>query len=190
MSFTHKTYQLSSIAIIFIVAMFFSCTNDAKEVRDFLAEKNLPIGVAKNAVHFYKDSGFVTSKLETSLMYDFSNRKDHPYNEFPQGVLITSYENKGKDSVTVLGDYAISYKKTFLSEIKGSVIVTNHTSKSILKTDQLFWDQKSNYFFTEKQFVLITETDTVNGIGFESKEDLTKVITKKTFGNITTKEDQ
>lgn len=189
MSFTHHI-KFQNIVMILFVTMFFSCTNDTKEVRDFLAEKNLPIGVAKNAVHFYKDSGYVTSKLETKLMYDFSNRKIHPYNEFPEGVVITSYENKGTDSVTVEGDYALSYKTTFLSEIKGNVVVTNHTSKSILKTEQLFWDQKSNYFFTEKKFVLVTETDTVNGVGFESKEDLTKVITKKTFGNIITKENQ
>lgn len=179
-----------NIVVIFLTAMFFSCTNDSQKVRDFLAEKNLPIGIAKNAVHLYKDSGYVTSKLETSLMYDFSNRKSHPYSEFPEGLVITSYENQGKDSVKIKGNYALSYKNTYISEIKGNVIVTNFSSKSILKTEQLFWDQKTNYFFSEKPFVLITSTDTINGVGFESKEDLTKTITKNTFGNITTKEDE
>lgn len=171
-----------------IAAMFFSCTNDSKEVRDFLAEKNLPIGIAKNAVHFYKDSGYVTSKLETSLMYDFSNRKTHPYSEFPEGVIITSYENKGADSVRISGDYAISYKETFMSEMKGNVVVTNFSTKSILRTSQLFWDQKTNYFFSEKAFVLQTATDTIHGVGFESKEDLSKWISKKVSGDITTQE--
>ena len=55
-----------SIPLVVMIGMLFSCTNDSNKVRDFLAEKNLPIAVAKNANHFYKDSGKVTSKLSTS----------------------------------------------------------------------------------------------------------------------------
>ena len=73
-----------SIAAILCVVMLFSCTNDSKKVRDFLAEQNLPIGVAKDVHHVYKDSGRITSKLMTSILNDFSNRKNHPYNEFPK----------------------------------------------------------------------------------------------------------
>ena len=179
-----------SIVVILTTTMLFSCTNDAKEVRDFLAEKNLPIGIAKDAVHLYKDSGYVTSKLETSLMYDFSNRKLHPYSEFPDGIIITNYENKGMDSVKISGKYALSYKNTLLSEIKGNVVVRNYSDNSVLKTEQLFWDQSTNYFFSEKPFVLSTNSNTIKGVGFESKEDLTKWISKKISGDITTQEDE
>ena len=51
-----------SIAAILFVVMLFSCTNDSKKVRDFLAEQNLPIGVARDVHHIYKDSGRITSK--------------------------------------------------------------------------------------------------------------------------------
>ena len=44
-SFLANIYN--NIAAICLVAMFFSCTNTKKEVRDFLADKNLPIGTAK-----------------------------------------------------------------------------------------------------------------------------------------------
>jgi len=64
-----------SIAANLFVVMLFSCTNDSKKVRDFLAEQNLPIGVAKDVHHVYKDSGRITSKLMTSILNDFSNRK-------------------------------------------------------------------------------------------------------------------
>ena len=186
--FRNIQISLKNIVAIFFVTMFFSCKNDTKEVRDFLAEKNLPIGIAKDAVHFYKDSGYITSKLETNLMYDFSNRENHPYSEFPEGLVITNYENKGKDSVKISGNYALSYKNTFLSEIRGNVVVTNYTDNSVLKTEQLFWDQKTNYFFSEKPFILQRSTDTIKGTGFESKEDLTKWISKKISGDITTQE--
>ena len=101
--------------------MLFSCSNNTQEVRDFLASKNLPIGIAKNAFHVYKDSGRITSKLITPLLHDFSNRKQHPYNEFPEGIKIINFEEK--DSVTITGNYAISYSKTSVSEITGNVVV-------------------------------------------------------------------
>ena len=166
--------------------MLFSCSNNTKEVRDFLASKNLPIAIAKNALHVYKDSGRITSKLITPLLYDFSNRKKHPYNEFPKGVEIINFD--GKDSVTITGDYALSYSKTLISEIKGNVVVVNPKENSKLETEQLFWDQNTKYFFSEKPFTLTTLKDTIYGIGFECKEDLSKHLSKKTTGKLETTE--
>lgn len=166
--------------------MLFSCSNNTQEVRDFLASKNLPIGVAKEAYHVYKDSGRITSKLITPLLYDFSNRKQHPYNEFPRGIKIVNFE--GKDSVTITGDYALSYSKTSVSEIKGNVVVLNHAEQSRLETERLLWDQNTKYFFSEKPFILSTLKDTVYGVGFECKEDLSKHLAKKTTGRLVTSE--
>jgi LPS export ABC transporter protein LptC len=184
--------KYESIALVILTAMLFSCTNDTQEVRDFLAENNLPIGIAKEAFHVYKDSGVVTSKLITPILNDFSNRKNHPYNEFPEGLKIINFENDGKDSVTVIGDYALSYSKTSISEIKGNVVVVNHTDQMKLETTQLFWDQKNKYFFTEKPFILrkLTDSTFTKGIGFESRENLTKWVAKKTVGDIITDENE
>ncbi|AQS93939.1 LPS export ABC transporter periplasmic protein LptC [Polaribacter sp. BM10] len=178
-----------SITVICFTAMLFSCSNSTEEVRNFLEEKNLPIGTAKDAFHVYKDSGRITSKLITPLLLDFSNRQNHPYNEFPKGIKIINFENKGKDSVTIIGDYALSYAKTEVSEIKGNVVVLNHTEQSRLETEQLFWDQKTGYFVSEKPFTMFKEKDTITGVGFECKEDLSKYIAKTTIGKIDTKEE-
>ena len=113
--------------------MLFSCTNDSKKVRDFLAEQNLPIGVAKDVHHVYKDSGRITSKLMTSILNDFSNRKNHPYNEFPKGIKIINFDKNSDDSTTVTGDYALSYSKTSISELNGNVIVVNHSDTTRLR---------------------------------------------------------
>ncbi|SEC80525.1 LPS export ABC transporter protein LptC [Tenacibaculum sp. MAR_2009_124] len=181
---------IKCIATIGLVAMFFSCTNTKKEVQDFLADKNLPIAVGKNINHVYKDSGKVTSKLITPVLHDFTNRKEHPYNEFPNGIEIVSYENNGKDSVTITGNYARTYGKTSISEIRDNVVIINHNENSKLETNQLFWDQKEKYFFTEDGFRLTNPTDTINGYGFESKQDLTKWIAKDITGEIQTKEEE
>ena len=65
------SYRLINIAAIIIVAMFFSCGNDIKEVQDFLAEKNLPIGAAKNVHLIHTDSGKVMTTGQRLLATSF-----------------------------------------------------------------------------------------------------------------------
>lgn len=180
---------IQSTTVLFLTVVLFSCSNNSQKARDFLKDKNLPIGKSVDAYHIYKDSGRITSKLKTSLMLDFSNRIEHPYREFPSGIKIINFENKGSDSVTIIGDYALSYEKTSISEIKGNVVVINHTDESRLETDQLFWDQKTKYFVSEEAFKLMKQKDTIYGIGFESRDDLTKHLAKKTTGKLETSEE-
>jgi len=179
-----KLYKnMSKIATISLVAFFFSCGNELKEVQDFLADKNLPVGVAKNVNLIHTDSGAVETRLITPLLNDFSNREMHPYQEFPEGIQITTFD-KNKDSVTLTANYCRSFSKTGISEIKDNVVVVNHKDQSKLYTEQLFWDQNTHYIYTEKAFKLITKTDTIKGKGFESKEDLSKVTMKDISGAI------
>lgn len=164
-----------------LTALFFSCGNTTKEVQDFLAEKNLPIGVAKDVYLIHTDSGRVQTKLIAPVLNDFANREDHPYQEFPKGIEITTY-TEDNDSITLTADYAKTFSKTGISEVNGNVVVTNYREKSKLLTEQLFWDQKTHYIYTEKPFKLYTQTDSLKGIGFESKEDLSKVVMKDFSG--------
>jgi len=176
-----NTHRISkNIAAISLVAMFFSCTNDSNEVKNLFLTKNLPIAEGKDIFHVYKDSGKITSKLITPLLREFSNRRDHPYNEFPNGIVLVSYSNNGLDSITIKGDFCLAYTKTLISELKGNVEIFNHTDKSKLITTQLFWDQNTDYLFSEKKFTLTSPDNVINGIGFESKKDLSKFLAKQT----------
>jgi len=188
MNFSSKK-TCKNIVAVSLVAMFFSCTNNSNEVREFLSAKNLPVGVAKNIAHIYRESGRTTSKLFSPLLKDYSNRVSHPYNEFPEGLKLITFENNGKDSTTILADYSISYSKTMITELKGNVVIMNHTDQSKLYTDQLFWDQNTDYFFSEKKFRLISPDNDIKGVGFESKKDLTKFLAKKLSGELITKEE-
>ncbi len=165
---------LLNIAAISLVAMFFSCGNKIQEVEDFLADKNLPIGEVKNVHLIHTDSGSIKTKLIAPLMLDYSNRKEHPYSKFPDGIKIVTFDKKG-DSVILTADYSVSFNKTSISEVKGNVVVVNEADGSKLMTDQLFWDANEHYIYTEKRFILISNSDTIKGIGFESNENLSKV---------------
>lgn len=174
---------IKSIAVIILTAMLFSCGNSTKEIRDLLADKNLPIGIATDINNIYTDSGVVTSKLQAPLLHNFSNRENHPYSEFPKGVRIVTLD-ANNDSIVVTGNYAIIYSKTSISEIRDNVVINNYLEHKKLITEQLFWDQKTKYFYTEKAFTLYTLTDTIHGVGFDASENLETFIAKNNRGNI------
>lgn len=167
---------------VFLVLM--SCENSTKEINDFLADKNLPIGVAEDINMIQKDSGKVTSRIISPLFLDFTNRKLNPYGEFPNGVKIVTIDRVTRDSVTITGNYAISYQNTGISEIIGNVVVVNHSNGAVLNSEQMYRDQKENYFFTESPFTLFTEKDTIYGVGFESNGNLTNWILNNTNGDL------
>lgn len=175
---------LKSIAALFMVAILFSCKNNAKEVQDFLADQNLPIGITEKVHLVHTDSARVTMKMYSLLMHDFSNRKAHPYFEFPKGIKITTLEKNG-DSVTISGEYALRYIKTKVSEIKDHVVIRNYAQKLKLETSQLYWDENTNYFFTDEEFTFYIKLDTFKGVGFESKDDLSEWRVKRLRGNAT-----
>tara|TARA_R110001583_G_scaffold52824_1_gene163642 strand:+ start:3544 stop:4104 length:561 start_codon:yes stop_codon:yes gene_type:complete len=164
-------HKIKNIAIVFSIAMFFSCTNDPKEVKDFLADKNLPIGEATDINLKHTDSGRVDVRMKAPLMLDFGNRENHPYSEFPKGIIITTIEKNG-DSTVIQGDYAKTYGKTSVAEIKNNVVIYNYAKKNKLETSEIYWDQITHYFFTEKRFTFFTATDTIYGTGFEATEKL------------------
>ncbi len=178
-----KLIHSNSVFIVVIVLLFCSCTNSSKEINDFLADQNLPIGVAESINHMYKDSGRITSRLIAPKLLDFTNRKLNPYSEFPEGIKIVTINKDTRDSVTVTGKYAISFSTTSFSEIIGNVVIVNHTNKVTLHADQMYWDQREGYFFTKTPFTLFTEKDTVHGVGFESDHHLENWILNNTNGN-------
>ncbi len=169
----YVVHRLKISAAVCLAAFFLSCENDIKDVQDFLADKNLPIGEATNVNLVHTDSGRVKTRLISPLMYDYSNRELHPYQEFPDGIQIVSFEVSG-DSTTLFADYGRSFTKTLISEVKGNVVIVNHKDKSRLYTDQLYWDQNTHYIYTDAAFTLYKGLDTIQGRGFESNEDLSK----------------
>ncbi|WP_029489307.1 LPS export ABC transporter periplasmic protein LptC [Ochrovirga pacifica] len=177
------------MAVTIITALLlWSCKNSTKEINDFLADRNLPIGVAENVNFVYKDSGRVTRRMMAPVFWDFSNRELNTYSEFPEGVKIVSINRVTRDSVTITGNYAISYDKTAFSEIVGDVVVINHTNGAVLNSEQIYCDDKEGVYFTETPFTLYTQKDTLKGVGFESDNYLSNWILNNTSGDITLEE--
>ncbi|WP_245243840.1 LPS export ABC transporter periplasmic protein LptC [Mariniflexile gromovii] len=154
-----------NIVTIIVVTMFFSCNDSFNQVQKIGVSENEPIGIAENINLKHTDSGRVTANLLSPKMLDFTNR-DFPYNEFPKGIVLNLFDEQNKKSI-VVADYAIVYDKTDLLDLQGNVVITTADNR-VLKTEQLYYDQKKEWLFTNKPVTFRTETDIINGNGFDS----------------------
>lgn len=177
--------NILNIVTICIVAMFFSCNNNLDQVQKIGISENEPIGVDYNMNVKYTDSGRVTANLISTKMLDYTNR-DFPFYKFVDGVTLYVYDKDNKKS-TVVADHAMVYGNTDLIDMRKNVVITTHDG-SVLKTDQLYYDQKKQWLFTNYPVEFQTEQDLIKGNGFDSNQEFTNAEVLEVTGIITLEE--
>jgi LPS export ABC transporter protein LptC len=175
------------IVTLVSVAMFFSCEDTLKDVQKFKQNSFFPIGEADTVHLIYTDSGKVKSTLKSPKMLDYSQIKN-PYTEFPKGVLVTILDGVS-DTTTIKADYAISYKKTDIIDLQGNVVISSNDGKKLM-TSQLYFDQKNEWFFTEKYFKFTdAEGSYLEGPGVDFSKDFKIFNTQNSKGEVYSKDE-
>lgn len=173
---------ITYIVTVFAVTMFFSCESNFKEVQKLNEKKFLPTGQADTINLVYTDSGKVKAILISPKMIDYGSLQN-PYTEFPKGIKVTIYDDKSNKNY-VVADYAVSYKRTNLIDLQGNVKITTFDNK-ILETSQLYYDQKNEWFFTEKQFKYSDgQGGFLQGPGVDFSKDFTIFNMQKSNGEV------
>ena len=139
---------------LLILIIFISCKNDYQEIQEINDSSIFPIGITENIKLIYTDSAKVKAVLNSPKNLDFTNQT-FPYSEFPEGIEIIFFDQY-KNETVVTSDYAVSYSKTNIVDLVGSVTI-NMSDGSLLKTTQLYWDPEQEWLFTEKEFSFFNE---------------------------------
>jgi LPS export ABC transporter protein LptC len=103
---------------------------------------------------------------------------DFPFTEFPKGIDVTLYDKNGKRTF-IKSDYATSYKTTNVIDLEGNVRIKSEDGQT-LETEQLFFDQKNEWFFTDKDFTFTDSKGVSNGKGIDFSKDF-KVINSQSI---------
>ncbi len=157
------------LVTVFTVTVFLSCDNNKNEIDKLTSVSFLPQTEAEHINLKYTDSGKVTAILLSDIMQDYSNAK-YAFVEFPKGINLTVFDTQNQENY-VVSKYAISHTKNNLIELLDSVVITTHDGK-VFTTDQLFYDQKADWFFTEKHFKFKDENGSfIEGPGADFSRD-------------------
>ncbi|RZN82461.1 MAG: LPS export ABC transporter periplasmic protein LptC [Winogradskyella sp.] len=162
---TKYLHIIFNIVTAIAVTMFFSCKNNFKDVQQVGVLQNEPIGVADTINLKYTDSFKLKANLLSPKMLDYSNR-NFAFSEFPEGIELVIYDEEGNKN-KIFADYAIIYSETDLVDLRGNVILATHKKDSLF-TPQMYFDQTSEWVFTNEVFRLRSEGTDVSGRGFDS----------------------
>lgn len=164
-----------------VVTLFFGCEGNMKNVQMFHFSEFMPTGEADSIHLHYTDSGRVKSVLKSPKMLDYGSVA-FPFTEFPKGIHMTIVDENQRKSV-VIADYAVTFKDTELIDLRGNVKLISPDGQT-LATEQLYFDQKREWFFTEKPFTFVDEKGMTSGVGIDFNKTFTRVKYKKVYGEI------
>ena len=166
---------------IFVVTMFFSCEGSLKDVQKFNQSSFIPSGEADTINLRYTDSGKIKSILKSPKMLDYSAIAN-PFTEFPKGLKVTMYDDNGKKTF-VTSKYAITFKNTDLIDLQGNVKITNEAGQ-LFETEQLYFDQKNEWFYTEKRFKFTDAKGFTYGEGVDFSKDFKIINSQRISGEV------
>jgi len=153
---------------VFAVTLFFACESNFKEVQKINFSAFMPSGQADTIHLKYTDSGRVKAIMQSPKMLDYGTVA-YPFTEFTEGIQVTLYDANGKKNY-IVSDYAITFKNTDIIDLRGNVKLTSFEGQ-FLETSQLYYDQRNEWFFTEKKFKFTAPNEgftTGEGIDFSS----------------------
>lgn len=171
---------IKKVLLLILATLFFiSCESNINEVRKINVVEFNPIGEAKDFNLKYTDSGRIKAILISPQMLDYS-QLEFPFTEFPKGIKVTIYDEQGNKSF-VTSNYAISYTNSNLIDLSGNVKITTHDGK-ILETEQLYYDQKNEWFFTQKPYKYTNNGSVMQGLGIDFSKDFKVLDTQNLTG--------
>ncbi|OXA79847.1 LPS export ABC transporter protein LptC [Flavobacterium aquidurense] len=175
-----KKYIINAVTVL-AVTLFFGCESNFKEVQKINFSEFVPGSDADTVSIKYTDSGRITGILKSRKMLDYSNL-EFPFTEFPKGIDVTLYDKKQKRTF-IKSNYAVSYKETGIIDLQGKVKITSETGQ-MLETEQLYFDQKNEWFYTERKFKLTDAKGVSYGQGIDFSKDFKVINSQRITGEL------
>ena len=169
-----------SIVTVLTVSLF-SCESNFKEVQKSNISEFTPSGQADTINLKYTDSGKIKAVLVSPRMLDYAT-VSFPFTEFPKGIKVTLFDENAKKTF-VTSNYAVTYKETDIIDLQGSVKITNETGQ-LLETEQLYFDQKNEWFYTEKRYKFTDPKGVSFGEGIDFSKDFKIINSQKISGEV------
>ncbi len=174
-------WRYISVVLAVCAAGLVSCESNFREVQKINYSEFMPSGEATDFNLKYTDSGRIKSILVSPLMLDYAS-VEFPFTEFPKGVDVTMFDTKGKRTF-IKSDYAVTFKGTDIIDLQDNVRISTEAGQ-LLETDQLYFDQKNEWFFTEKKFKFTDPKGVSFGEGIDFSKDFKIVNSQRIKGTI------
>ncbi|MGV3529980.1 MAG: LPS export ABC transporter periplasmic protein LptC [Flavisolibacter sp.] len=161
-------HKILKAVLLLGCSFFFSCENDPKDVA--IAGTGPMLEEARQVEALLSQDGRARAMLKAPFMLRYN--ADTTYTEFPKTLHVDFFDSSGRVESqlrSLYGKYFETRNKVYLRD---SVLVFNNKGDS-LKSPDLWWDQNTGKFYTDKEVWLRTKDFVIyRGKGFEADQDL------------------
>ena len=193
LSMMYGQWKYFLAAAVLLMAGGFSGCGDKKK------PDNVPVVVRKKQlpeegwqiVSLMSEAGKIKGRLTAPYMLRYQ-LTDSPYTEFPRTLHVDFYKDSVKENETpqieskldaLYGKYFQNQNKVFLRD---TVIVKNVLKGDTLHCQELWWDQKTGKFYTDKPVRIYTPDKILFGTGMEADQNFRWYVIKKLTGSLLT----
>ncbi len=185
----NQSHIRASIVILWVAVLVLSaCRKEVKHYTDAVSDRaNMPVLETHNVTTLISDSG-ITRYRVTAPIWTVYDKSNPPHWEFEKGVFLEQFDYNLDVAASIQADYAYYNEEMQMWFIKGNVHSMNREGEHFY-TPELYWSQKEERIFSDKEITIVKETSTIQGIGFESNQDMTQYTIKHPTGYFPVKED-
>mgnify|MGYP006106950443 CR=1 FL=1 len=156
-----------------------SCSNNSELVKEFIAIENLLIEEIEGAEMLHTEKGVLKVKIIATTIKRFKNMQ--PQLVFSNGLEVIFYNDSGGVESVLKAQSAEVNEINNVMTALDNVILTSSSGKK-LETEELIWDEKKNKIYTDKNVVITTGKEVIEGDGFESNPDFSEYSISKIHG--------
>ena len=167
----------------FITGCFFmaGCENDDKVLQDW-TKKVVMQEEAIQVESYLSQDGKLKAKLKAPLMIRVAG--DTISVEFPKKLHCDFYDDSTQLETWLDSKYGIYYENLNKVYLRDSVVVIT-VKGDTLKSPDLWWDQSTKMFYTDKYATYHGVGKNIyGGKGMEATQDLKRIMFKETTGNL------
>jgi len=169
-------YTILKIAVACLSSCFFmaSCENDVDAVKA-LGARVSGIDVGKDVAIYISNDGKLGAKLTAPLMNRYLVDSSKMI-EFPQSIHVDFYKDSNQIESQLSAKYAKYKEAENIVYLKEDVVIFN-TLGDTLWCKEMYWDQNTGKFYTEKEVVVKQHNPLakIYGKGLEANQNLTDI---------------
>lgn len=156
-----------------LAMFFFSCGKSSLQPSvESQPREQVAALITDSVVSLVSDSGITRYRLEAPkwLMYD---RTEPPYQEFPDGIYLEQFDEQLAVQAQLKADYAYYNETEQQWTLRGNVHALNRKGEQF-DSPELKWNEQTHRVFSDTTIHITREHSIIEGVGFDSNEEMTK----------------
>lgn len=161
-------------SILVVLAVFFcACTDKSVgHSAETTPRQEIAALLTNDVSTLISDSGITRYRIEAPQWFVY-DQTEPPYQEFPDGIYLEQFDTDLSVQASLKADYAHYDETQQIWTLRGNVHALNRKGEQF-DTPLMFWNQKTHRIYSDTSILITREKSIIEGVGFDSNEDMSQ----------------